>query len=246
MRSKSSAKRRNAIALETSRDHMLAGIRASLEQSRAMLADVAAHTPHAPPPFVHPAQDDLPAQFAAELAKLEGYPHRCADDTQALDAIRLILQRHQATSVVAWDRAQIGLPGLDALLAELGARVLDSDTIGFERAARLQALEPVLICISGADAGIAESGTLVLRSGSGRGRLASLIAPVHIAVLRRAQIVRGLGAALALLQEQHGRDLFVDSSNLTLISGPSRTGDIELTLTLGVHGPREIHVVLID
>jgi len=86
----------------------------------------------------------------------------------------------------------------------------------------------------------------VLRSGNGRGRLASLIAPVHIAVLRRAQIVRGLGTALALLAEQHGRDLFVDSSNLTLISGPSRTGDIELTLTLGVHGPREIHVVLID
>jgi L-lactate dehydrogenase complex protein LldG len=49
-----------------------------------------------------------------------------------------------------------------------------------------------------------------------------------------------------MLQEQHGRDMLVDSSNLTLISGPSRTGDIELTLTLGVHGPREIHVVLID
>ena len=225
---------------------MLARIRAGLEPNRAMLADMAARAPHAPPPFVHPPQDDLSAQFAAELAKLEGYPHRCADDTQALDAIRAILQRHQATSVVAWDRALIGLPGLDALLAELGTHVLDGDIIGVERTARLGTLEPAPVCISGADAGIAESGTLVLRSGSGRARLASLIAPVHIAVLRRAQIVRGLGAALALLQDQHGRDLFVDSSNLTLITGPSRTGDIELTLTLGVHGPREIHVVLID
>jgi L-lactate dehydrogenase complex protein LldG len=230
----------------TSRDHMLAGIRASLQHNRATLADVAARTPHAPPPFVHPPQEDLLVQFAAELAKLEGYPHHCADDSQALDAIRVILQHHQAHSVVAWDRAQLGLPGLDALLDELGARVLANAIIGAERATRLRALEPAPVCISGADAGIAESGTLVLRSGSGRGRLASLIAPVHIAVLRRAQIVRGLGAALALLQEQHGRDLFVDSSNLTLISGPSRTGDIELTLTLGVHSPREIHVVLID
>jgi L-lactate dehydrogenase complex protein LldG len=246
MRPKSSAERRNAIALETSRDHMLARIRASLAQSHAQLADLAMRTPHAPPAFVHPPQDDLPAQFAAELAKLEGYPHSCADDTQALDAIRVILQRHQATSVVAWDRAQIGLPGLDALLAELGVQAIDGDIIGFERAARLRALEPAPVCISGADAGIAESGTIVLRSGAGRGRLASLIAPVHIAVLRRARIVRGLGAALAMLQEQHGRDMLVDSSNLTLISGPSRTGDIELTLTLGVHGPREIHVVLID
>jgi L-lactate dehydrogenase complex protein LldG len=234
------------MALETSRDRMLAGIRASLGQSRATLADLAARTPHAPPAFVHPPQDDLTAQFAAELTKLEGYPHRCTNDSQALDAIRTILQSHQATSVAAWDRAQIGLPGLGSLLAELGAHVLDGAIVGSERTARLRALEPAPVCISGADAGIAESGTLVLRSGSGRGRLASLIAPVHIAVLRHAQIVRGLGAALALLQQQHGRDLFVGSSNLTLISGPSRTGDIELTLTLGVHGPREIHVVLID
>jgi L-lactate dehydrogenase complex protein LldG len=232
--------------LETSRDQMLARIRVSLAQSRPELENLAARAPHTPPPFVHPPQDDLPAQFAAELAKLEGYPHRCADDAAALDAIRTILQRKQAGSVVAWDRAQIGLPGLGDLLAEEGVQVLDGAIIGSARATRLAALEPAPVCISGADAGIAESGTLVLCSGAGRGRLASLIAPVHIAVLRRAQIVRGLGAALALIRQRYGPDVLLDSSNLTLISGPSRTGDIELTLTLGVHGPREIHVVLID
>jgi L-lactate dehydrogenase complex protein LldG len=232
--------------LETSRDHMLARIRASLAQSRPELENLAARAPHAPPPFVHPPQDDLPAQFAAELARLEGYPHRCADDAAALEAIGAILQRHQAGSVVAWDRAQIGLPGLDELLAEESVHTLDGAIIGSARGAQLAALEPAPVCISGADAGIAESGTLVLRSGTGRGRLASLIAPVHIAVLRRAQIVRGLGQALALIRERHGPDVLLDSSNLTLITGPSRTGDIELTLTLGVHGPREIHVVLID
>jgi L-lactate dehydrogenase complex protein LldG len=225
---------------------MLAGIRASLAQSRALLAAEAAQAPHAPPPFVHPPQEDLAAQFAAELARLEGYPHRCAGDAAAIEAIRAILLRRQAASVVAWERDQIGLPGLDVLLAELGIQVLDGDIRGDRRAGQLQALDPATICISGADVGIAESGTLVLRSGVGRGRLASLVAPVHIAVLRREQIVRGLGAALALLQARHGPDVFVDSSNLTLISGPSRTGDIELTLTLGVHGPREIHVVMID
>jgi L-lactate dehydrogenase complex protein LldG len=231
--------------LDTSRDQMLARVRAGLAHSRAALADLAARAPHATPPFVHPPEDDLAAQFAAELAKLEGYPHRCADDEAALDAILHILQKHQAAGIVAWDRAQIGLPGLDGLLGQLGARVIDGDIIGPERTARLAALEPAPVCISGADAGIAESGTLVLRSGAGRGRLASLVAPVHIAVLRRAQIVRGLGAALALIRARHG-DPLLDSSNLTLITGPSRTGDIELTLTLGVHGPREIHVVLID
>jgi L-lactate dehydrogenase complex protein LldG len=226
---------------------MLANIRASLAKNRAELAAEAARTPHTPP-FVHPLQDDLLAQFAAELARLEGHPHRCADDAQALVVVRSILDAHGATAVIAWDLDQIGLPGLDTLLAEASVSVLDGGVAhtGTERTAHLQTLEPALVCISGADAAIAESGTLVLRSGAGRGRLASLLAPVHIAVLRGAQVVRGLGAALALIQSRYGPDVFADSSNLTLISGPSRTGDIELTLTLGVHGPREVHVVLID
>ena len=71
------------------------------------------------------------------------------------------------------------------------------------------------------------------------------MSPVHVAVLRADQLVRGLGEALAQIQARRGPDSFADASNLTLITGPSRTADIELTLTLGVHGPREIHVVLI-
>jgi L-lactate dehydrogenase complex protein LldG len=230
----------------SARDRILATIRASLANSRTTLAVEAAGASHTPPSFVHPPQEHLLDQFAVELAQLEGHPHRCADDAQALTAIRSILESHAASSVVAWDREQIGLPGLDALLVELGVRVLYDQIAGPKRVTQLQALDSAPVCISGADAGIAESSTLVLRSGGGRGRLASLIAPVHIAVLRGAQIVRGLGEALALLQARHGPDIFTDSSNLTLISGPSRTADIELTLTLGVHGPREIHVVLID
>ena len=234
--------------MSTSRERMLGRLRASLAQSRDELAAEAARAPHTPPPFVHPPQDDLVAQFAAELARLEGYPHRCADDEEALEVIRSILESHGAQSVVAWDLEQIGLPNLAALLAQLGVRALDGQVAhtGADRAARLQTVEPAPVCISGADVGIAESGTLVLRSGAGRGRLASLVAPVHIAVLRGPQIVRGLGEALARVQAQAGPDVFADSSNLTLITGPSRTADIELTLTLGVHGPREIHVVLID
>ncbi|HEU5088142.1 MAG TPA: LUD domain-containing protein, partial [Roseiflexaceae bacterium] len=75
--------------------------------------------------------------------------------------------------------------------------------------------------------------------------LASLLAPVYIAVLRRSQVVRGLGEALARLQAQHPGDFFAAASSLTVITGPSRTADIELTLTLGVHGPREVHAIII-
>jgi len=232
--------------MRTSRERMLANIRASLDTNRAALAAIAASAPHTPPPFVHPPQDDLAAQFAAELARLEGYPHRCADDEDALETIREILQVHQGTSVIAWDAEQIGLPGIDALLGSIGVTALDGRIAYAEdRAEQLQMLEPAPVCISGANAAIAESATLVVLSGAGRGRLASLLAPVYIGVVRTSQLVRGLGEALAAVQAQHGRDIFRDHSNLTLITGPSRTADIELTLTLGVHGPREVHVVLI-
>lgn len=230
--------------MSSPRDRMLANIRASLEQSGPALRAEAARAPHAPPPFVHPAQEDLPAQFMAELERLAGHAHRCADGAAALETIAGLLQQYGATSAIAWNVDAIGLDGLGALLGSLGVEVIDGD-IRAGRASQLQNLEPARVCISGADAAIAESGSLVLRSGPGRGRLASLLAPTHIAIVRADQLVRGLGAALALVQERFGPDVFADSSNLTLISGPSRTGDIEQTLVLGAHGPREIHVVLI-
>jgi L-lactate dehydrogenase complex protein LldG len=229
------------------RDHMLARIRASLDKNRAALLAEAGQVSQPPSPFVHPPQDDLAAQFADELARLGGSTYRCPDDAAALEAIRGILQPREAASVIAWALDQIGLPGLDALLAEMNVALLDAQVAHTDdgRAARLQTLEPALVCISGADVGIAESGTLLLLSGAGRGRLASLLAPVHIAVLRSAQLVRGLAEALAAVQARHGPDIFAARSNLTLITGPSRTADIELSLTLGVHGPREVHVVLV-
>lgn len=228
------------------RARMLGTLRASLAKNRAALAREAGHAPHTPPPFVHPEQSDLVAQFAGELARLEAQAHHCPDDEAALEEIRALLQRHDAMSVIAWKLDQIDLQNLDALLAEMSVDVLDTDVRAAEdRSTHLHTLEPAQVCLSGVDSAIAESGTLVLRSGPGRPRLASLLAPVHIAVVRADQIVRGLGEALALVQQRYGPDVFADSSNLMLISGPSRTGDIEQTLVLGAHGPRELHVLIV-
>lgn len=233
---------------QSARERMLANIRASLEKNRDMLLAEAARVDHTPPPHVLPPADDLVAQFIAELTKLEGRSYRCADDAAALEVIRGLLQEHPADAIIAWSLDRIGVSGLAALLAEMGIRVADSRIAhtGQARQERLQALDAVPICISGVESAIAESGALVLLSGAGQGRLASLLAPIHIAVVRVAQLRRGLGEVLTELQYKYGPRLFADRSNLTIITGPSRTADIELTLTLGVHGPREVHVVLID
>lgn len=102
-----------------------------------------------------------------------------------------------------------------------------------------QDLFTVDVGITSAQAGIAETGTLILDSSKERNRLVSLVPPIHIAILDASKIVLTLGEALAALQS--GPEL---SPAITFITGPSRTADIELTLTLGVHGPQELHVII--
>ncbi len=93
--------------------------------------------------------------------------------------------------------------------------------------------------ITSAQAGIAETGTLVLDSSVERNRLVSLVPPVHIAILNASRIYRTLSDALTTLQS--GEEV---SPAITFITGPSRTADIELTLAIGVHGPQELYVII--
>ena len=93
--------------------------------------------------------------------------------------------------------------------------------------------------ITTAQAGIAETGTLVLDSANERHRLISLVPPVHIAIIDSASIFQTLGEALAFIH--HDGDI---SPAVTFITGPSRTADIELTLAIGVHGPQELFIII--
>jgi L-lactate utilization protein LutC len=89
--------------------------------------------------------------------------------------------------------------------------------------------------------GIAETGTLILESSAERHRLVSLLPAVHIALLPATAILGTLGEALTAVRDESGA---VRARAITFITGPSRTADIELTLVVGVHGPKELHVIL--
>jgi L-lactate dehydrogenase complex protein LldF len=93
--------------------------------------------------------------------------------------------------------------------------------------------------ITGALAGIAETGTLVIPGGVGRPLSASLVPGIHIAVLLAGDILDSLEQALRLPE-------VAVAPATVLVTGPSRTADIEMTLTIGVHGPRELHVFVVD
>jgi L-lactate dehydrogenase complex protein LldG len=95
------------------------------------------------------------------------------------------------------------------------------------------------IGVTGCDAAIAETGSLVLLSGEGKARTASLLPPVHLAILRETDL-RG---TMAEFFRERAADI-AGAACCTFVTGPSRTADIELTLTVGVHGPGQVIVVI--
>jgi len=101
--------------------------------------------------------------------------------------------------------------------------------------------------VTGADLAIAETGTLALISGRGRPRSTSLLPEYHVAVFDRRVLVETVEQAGVVLEAWHADPAgSMSGGAITFITGPSRTADIELTLTRGVHGPREVHAIFIE
>ena len=95
------------------------------------------------------------------------------------------------------------------------------------------------IGLTGCDFAIAETGSLVMFSAPGRSRTVSLLPPVHVAVVQREQLIFSMDEMFSLAATRHR-----NAASCTIITGPSRTADIELTLTLGIHGPGRVIVII--
>ena len=129
---------------------------------------------------------------------------------------------------------------------ELTPIAVDRDDASVEAESRMRLrglMATADLGITGVDYAIAETGTCVIVPAAGSSRLVSLLPPVHIALIERGQVLPSLDELFTLRR----RD-FVDGnlgSYTSLITGPSRTADIEYKLVTGVHGPGEVHMVLI-
>lgn len=233
-------------SMTNSRNRIVDRIRDGLRVNRAMLeAQAAAYPPpHPRGPFV-PSDLDVVEQFRAELSALHAYVHLCSGPTDALEQVIALLEAAGVRDVLSWSADQLPLPELLPAVEAAGIAVADPQVLKMDRAAQYRALEPIGACITGVDAAIAESGTMIVANGAGRGRLASLLPPLHIALLPADNIVRTLPDAWDRMRMLYGDSLLRDRSNVVMITGPSRTADIELSLTLGVHGPREVHAIVI-
>ena len=172
----------------------------------------------------------LAEQFALEAEKQAAQVHRAADGAQALEVLISLLEGQE--HIAAWEPETLGLPALAAALQEAGIQIAAPED------------ETPEVGLTGALAGLAATGSLVLGSGSGTYRNTSLLPDVHIAVLREEQIVPDLESWFAAQREDDFARLRA-ASNVIVITGPSRTADIAMELVMGMHGPRELHVILV-
>jgi L-lactate dehydrogenase complex protein LldG len=106
-------------------------------------------------------------------------------------------------------------------------------------------VETAFIGITSADYCLAETATLVFKTVPGRDRSVSLLPSIHVAVIELNQIIRNLPELYACLKYEGKQPDWGLTNCLTLISGPSKTADIELTMVHGAHGPRELYLYVI-
>src|SRR5436190_9955149 len=209
----------------SNRDAFVARVRQATVQGRQYRV----HTQPAPDGIGYVgAGGDLCERFAAEAEAVGG---------QAFVVPDLAAAREQRQK--RWTDADAALAGcgqhelldrleLGDLLAAAGVVPLDYDDLA--KLSLAEQREKLLACdlgITSCDCAIAETGTLMMCSRPGQERVASLLPPTHIAIVERQQIVPDLIDAMTLL---HQRGLNSLPSNITLITGPSKTGDIELQL----------------
>lgn len=183
---------------------------------------------------------ELIEQFECELARIGARFHRASTIESAYQYIEQVASVRNARAVIGWHTPFIDDTDLPGRLEATGIKFVTEMTAGEV----IQAAAAADIGVSGADYALADTGTLVLVARNGQPRSVSLLPPVHIAIVRPEQVLSGLSDLFPILRsEAAGGDL---SSAITFITGPSRTADIELTLVVGVHGPQQLHVVLLE
>lgn len=178
--------------------------------------------------------DSLIEIFGKNLEAVGGHCILARGENEVIEALNEIISSLQDSPLRGRSIALSNAPLLERLMAGLEVKV---DEIAV--APSVAELFGYDVGVSTAQAAIAETGTLMLDSEAEKHRLVSLVPPVHIAIVDAANICLTLGEALA--DAEHGREV---SPTITLITGPSRTADIELTLAIGVHGPQELFVII--
>ncbi len=173
------------------------------------------------------------AQFEKLSAELKTTVHICASEADAHAKLREIAVADGWKSVAAHQH-----PLVSPAVAALPLPLLDT-TNGYDA----NAMAKCDVGITACDALVAQTGSIFLTNRTGGGRALSVLPPHHVVIAHREQLVPDLPSAFELMTRIYGPANWPSMS--TLITGPSRTGDIERILVLGAHGPRKLTVLLV-
>lgn len=177
---------------------------------------------------LYPETDEmLEVIFAEELSKVNGVFVYCESEIHFIENVLQLAEEHKWRKIYCWE------PPLQKLLQTYGYPFYATDK-DFE-----QAEVGFTLC----EALIARNGSVLVSNGNAAGRRLSIYPHQHVVVAYASQLVLDLKNAFNLLKEKYGNNL---PSMLSVITGPSRTADIEKTLVLGAHGPKELFVFLLD
>src|SRR3954468_20376253 len=173
-----------------------------------------------------PSQQDLGLEFAERFTKLQGKFVFCQDYKE------LVAQLNQVIGTNKWDKVYCKEEGLRKTLADNQFNNYSHNDLASCNTA-LTTCEWL----------VARTGSIVMSAAQESGRTVSVYAPVHICIASSNQLVYEIKDALQLMKEKYGSKL---PSFITFATGPSRTADIEKTLVVGVHGPKEVYCFLVD
>ena len=178
-------------------------------------------------PVFEPLSDSPEIAFAQEFIKVGGKFVYCSDDAEFAETLQSVMEQNN------WDSVHCIDGDLQGLLSTKGIKI-SSDDEGFDNMkAGLTRCEFL----------IARLGSIMVSSAHDSGRRMNVFPETHLVYARASQLVPDLKDALQGMKNKYGNKL---PSMINLITGPSRTADIEKTLVMGAHGPRDVYVFLID
>lgn len=197
------------------------------------IREALAHTTPMPFPQSEKNQTIYPAphqeaeiEFAEQFTKLQGKFIYCINRQELAFQFASLVRKQDWSPIYCAEEKLIDLLG-----ESLSERLTTTDLAGCQ------------VSVTGCEYLVARTGSIVLSSAQQQGRTASVYAPIHICIAFVDQLVEDIKDAMVAAREKHGTQF---PSLLTLATGPSRTADIEKTLVVGVHGPKEVYLFLVE
>jgi L-lactate dehydrogenase complex protein LldG len=216
------------MMMNTAREEMLHTVRAALKRTADSGVAAIPATARIAPRAAADVNAELTA-FFSEVEKLGGTTKRLENKADLAAALRELVAAESIKKATAWQTAELKQWGVEGLLEAIGVEIVSPYASNREVA-------ECDLGVTGADFALPETGTLGLRASIEQPRTVSLLPRVHLALIQTTC----LRADLHQVFEEAGHDGY-----LVFITGPSRTADIELTVTIGVHGPKQLCVILI-